>query len=92
MAKKVTNGRGFYRTYQFRDHDPIIDLVRTSVADSELSKAEINRQSGVSTTSLHNWLSGKTRRPQFCTVAAVLGSTGIHSIDLRSLRKAGKGT
>lgn len=90
MAKKK-NGRGYitpYRTYLFTDKDPIIDLARTAVKDSDKSYTEIHADTGVSTTTLYNWFGGKTRRPQFCTVAAVLLAVGKRDIDLAALRRS----
>lgn len=65
-----------YRTYSFIDKDPIIDVMRTLAQDSHKSYREISDESGVSSTTLRNWDLGKTRRPQFCTVAAVAGVFG----------------
>lgn len=89
MAKK----RGFispYRHYNFVDKDPAIDLSRTAVEDSGLSYREISETSGVSTTTLYNWYHGKTRRPQFATMAEVLLTCGVSHIDLRALVRKGK--
>lgn len=86
MAKKA---RGFispYRTYMFKDKDPVIDFVRTKVEDSKKSYAEISDGSGVSKATLYNWFHGKTRRPQFATVAATLSDLGVDTISLRTLR------
>lgn len=71
-AKRVP----IYRTYSFVDKDPIIDVMRTLVHDSKLTHKEINERCGVSRATLGNWFNGKTRRPQFCTIAAVAGSMG----------------
>lgn len=79
--------RGLYRTYNFVDKDPIIDKVRTAVEDSGKSYSKIHESSGVSTTTLYNWLHGDTRRPQFCTVAAVLNDVGVNTIDLNELTR-----
>lgn len=65
-----------YRTYLFKDKDPIIDKVRTVVQDSNESYKAIHDSSGVSTTTLYNWFHGATKRPQFCTVAAVIRALG----------------
>jgi len=65
-----------YKTYLFREKDPIIDKTRTVVEDSGLSYAEIEEKSGVSTSTMYNWFHGNTRRPQFCTVNAVGGACG----------------
>jgi hypothetical protein len=61
-----------YRTYSFVDKDPIIDKVRTAVKESGMSKTSISVKSGVSTSCMHNWFDGATRRPQFASVNAVL--------------------
>lgn len=60
-----------YKSYMFKDKDPIIDKTRTVVQDSGMSYAEISEGSGVSTATLYNWFNGATKRPQFCTVNAV---------------------
>ena len=60
-----------YKSYVFKDKDPIIDLTRTVVQDSGLSYAEISIKSGVSTSAMGGWFNGATRRPQFCTINAV---------------------
>jgi DNA-binding phage protein len=65
-----------YRTYSFTDKDPIIDVMRTLVQDTNYSFGMISDDSGVSTQTLYNWFHGKTRRPQFCTIAAVAGALG----------------
>lgn len=86
MSKK----RGFispYRNYVFIDKDPVIDLARTAVADSKKSLQRIHEDSNVSTTTLYNWFHGKTRRPQFATVASVLLSCGVGEVSLRGLAR-----
>jgi DNA-binding phage protein len=65
-----------YRSYRFLDKDPIIDKIRTAVQDSGKTNLQIHEKSGVAIATLHNWFKGKTRRPQFATVAAVLRSIG----------------
>lgn len=63
-----------YKTYSFKDKDPAIDKLRTKIADSEMSHAEVSKVSGVSAGTLNNWFNGGTRRPQFATLAAVAGA------------------
>lgn len=89
MAKKK---RGFigYRTYAFVDKDPIIDWERTVVAKSGLSYSEIADKSNVSKTTIRNWFHGKTRKPQFATIAAVALACGVRHLDLANLAKNGK--
>ena len=70
-----------YKSYPaFRDRDPIIDMLQTAYEDDGSTYTKVSERSGVSTTTIHNWFSGKTRRPQFATVAAfaiAVGKTGI---------------
>ena len=65
-----------YRTYMFKDKDPIIDKLRTALQDSGLSYEDVHAKSGISTTTLYSWFHGKTRRPQFATIAAAVGAMG----------------
>lgn len=90
MARKP---RGFispYRNYGFVDKDPAIDLARTAVEDTGLSYLKIHELSNVSTTTLYNWFHGKTRRPQFATIASVLLASGVNKIDLNELTRMGR--
>jgi DNA-binding phage protein len=65
-----------YKSYVFRDKDPVIDRVRTAVEDSGQKYKSVSAGSGVSTTTLYSWFRGKTRRPQYATVMAVLRAVG----------------
>lgn len=73
-----------YNTYRFKDKDPVIDMVRTclqiyaSIHNMKLYKAvrDCSHASGVSESCIWNWLSGTTRFPRFCTIAAVVHATG----------------
>lgn len=76
---KKSNGRGFlkpYKSYVFRNKDPVIDVVRTAVQDSGISERQISEASGVSQTAMAGWFRGATRRPQFATVTAVMSALG----------------
>jgi len=67
-----------YKAYNFQDKDPIIDAMRTAFEDAGGSYTSI--KSGVSYSTVRNWFHGKTRRPQFATVAEfslACGKTGI---------------
>jgi DNA-binding phage protein len=66
-----------YKSYNFTDKDPIIDVMRTLVEKSGMSWDEIAEKSGVSKTTLYGWFQGKTMRPQFATVMAVLTTLGV---------------
>jgi hypothetical protein len=59
-----------YKSYVFRDKDPIIDKTRTIFEDSKLSYTEACHNSGVSISTVFGWFNGKTRRPQFATIEA----------------------
>lgn len=75
-----------YKTYMFKDKDPMIDKLRTvcqgafpgrkGLDRSKISYAMISRESGVSDTCLHNWFEGETRRPQFASMCAVARACG----------------
>jgi DNA-binding phage protein len=65
-----------YKSYSFKDKDPVIDQLRTILADEGESYADVSLMSGVSTATLYNWFSGATKRPQFATVMAVTRSLG----------------
>ena len=60
-----------YKSYVFRDKDPIIDKTRTVVEDAKMSYSEVEAKSGVSASTMYNWFQGRTRRPQFATINAV---------------------
>ena len=68
--------RGLYTSYLFRDKDPVIDVMRGVVEDANMSYQDVRDESGVSKSTIRNWFHGKTRRPQFATVAAVAGACG----------------
>jgi hypothetical protein len=80
MKKRRNGSRGFtYRSYSFKTKDPVIDRVRTILQDEGLSNNDAHIISGVSTTTLHNWFEGETRRPQYATVAAIISSVGYEA-------------
>jgi hypothetical protein len=65
-----------YRSYNFVDKDPIIDEIRTIYQDSGVNYKWIELNSGVTSTTLNAWFSGKTKKPQAATINAVLRSLG----------------
>jgi transcriptional regulator with XRE-family HTH domain len=69
-----------YRSYSFIDKDPIIDRMRTVIADEGVSYAEVHAISDVAVSTLYNWFEGKTRRPSHCTVAAVVNALGYELV------------
>lgn len=74
-----------YLSYNFIDKDPIIDEVRTIIADEGISFAQVERASGVTSATLRNWFYGQTKRPCSATVEAVLRGMGYE----RQIVKAG---
>lgn len=69
MAKKK---RGFvtYRTYPFRDQDPIVRDVLGHIR----SYSDVEKSGGPKRTTLAHWASKKTKRPQVTTLQAALGT------------------
>jgi hypothetical protein len=76
-----------YRSYSFKDKDPIIDTVRTLVQQEGVRYKDVQLASGVSTSTLYNWFDGETKRPQFATVMAVVRSLGYDLTVAPSERK-----
>lgn len=65
-----------YKTYLFKDKDPVIDLLRTVVKDTGIEFSEIAERSGVSHQTIARWFYGDTKRPQHASVAAVARALG----------------
>jgi len=70
-----------YRTYPLttKDQDPILDEVESVLKKEKLEKkpSTVANLSGVSTSTLRNWLISRTTRcPRYSTVAAVFGAIG----------------
>lgn len=75
-----------YKTYMFKNKDPIIDRMRTIIQDEQVSYKDIQSMSGVTASTLYNWFHGATKRPQHATAMAVIRALGY---DMR-LVKVGK--
>jgi hypothetical protein len=60
-----------YRSYVFKDKDPVIDQIRTLMSDEDLTVSQVSTLSFVSASTIHNWMHGETRRPQSASVEAV---------------------
>jgi hypothetical protein len=76
---KKNGGPSFgYAHYVFRkeEQDPIVDKIRTIFAEYGDTIGHVAENAGVSPATLTNWFNGKTRKPQFCTTAAVIRSMG----------------
>lgn len=85
---KVTRGFLRYKAYPFIDKDPVIDVLRTMKRDTGMSDTEITAAGGPATGTLKGWFGGKTRRPQFATVAASAVAMGKTSLPLTSEGRA----
>lgn len=68
-----------YKSYVFKDKDPVIDKLRTMVQDEGMKNSEVALASGISPSTLTNWFEGETRRPQFCTIMAVATALGYEA-------------
>lgn len=80
LAKTKVNFQ--YPTYFFRkeEQDPIVDLTLSCLKRHDIPLAKAASGSGVSPATLYAWAKGKTRRPQFATIAAVLGVAGYELV------------
>jgi transcriptional regulator with XRE-family HTH domain len=77
-----------YRTYQFKDKDPVIDALRVILEENGLDGKHktVHEISGVSQATLHNWFKGNTKRPQYATISAVSSSLGYETTFVRARR------
>jgi transcriptional regulator with XRE-family HTH domain len=71
--------RGFitYKSYLFKDKDPIIDCIRTARSDKKWSYLEVSERSGVGVSTIVNWENGDTKSPMFKTAMAVINALGL---------------
>jgi transcriptional regulator with XRE-family HTH domain len=60
-----------YKTYSFKNKDPVIDELRTIIKDQDVSYQFVSDLSGVSVSTLQGWFNGVVRRPQHATIKAV---------------------
>lgn len=67
-----------YSAYKFGrdDKDPIIDKIHTILDEAGANYSKASELSGVSSSAIYNWIEGPTLRPQYCTIAAVMGAFG----------------
>jgi hypothetical protein len=73
---KDARGSFVYRSYSFKDKDPVIDKVRSLMAKEHVDNKDASIISGVSAGTLRNWFEGETKKPQYATIAAVVSSLG----------------
>ncbi len=86
MAAKKKGGDALriYKSYMFRDKDPIIDAIRTCRQGRALSYKDIEDKGGATASTVRSWEQGKVKRPQFATVWSsikAMGKRGIVSGD-----------
>jgi len=73
MAKRLQ----LYKAYIFKgDKDPVIDRIHTMMEDEGVDYTKTAELSGVSYSTVRNWIEGDTKRPQYATIAAVAGALG----------------
>lgn len=65
-----------YRTLRWGDRDQSVDAVQTVLEDEHLNAHRAHEISGVSASTITNWMTGKTRRPQNITLAALTSALG----------------
>lgn len=73
-----------YKAYPFVEKDPIIDVLRTVKSQAEMGDGEIHDAGGPAIATLRGWFGGKTRRPQFATVAAAASAMGLAELPITS--------
>lgn len=71
-----------YRNYSFLHKDPVIDKMRTLVADEGLKWKDAALIADMSPSTIENWFKGSTRRPQFSSIASLTHSLG-YSMEFR---------
>lgn len=65
------------RGYRWTDRDPVLEDLTRLITDSGHAITWVSERSGVSQTTISNWLSGKTKQPRNITVDAVLHALGF---------------
>lgn len=94
MSKRKTFAG--YKSYNFIDKDPVIDILRTLVQIEAAQRGlnfgamlkVIQNNSGVRAPTMHNWFSGPTVSPRFCSAAAVARALGQLDLPLTRNRRA----
>lgn len=74
------------KSYNFVDKVEVIDQLRTALDDAGVTYAYACNKSGVCRSTLKNWFSGKTIRPQFPTLNAVGRVVGMELAWVRAKR------
>ena len=69
--------RVIYKSYVFRDKDPMIYDVLDAIRKTGSSYKDVQENGGAKVGTLSNWSHGPTRRPQLTTVRASLRAVGL---------------
>ena len=64
-----------YKTYNYK-YDPAIEQVLELLEDNSMKFSQASDASGVAASTIRNWSTGKTRRPQNTTIEAVGRAAG----------------
>src|SRR5262245_13688272 len=78
--KRGNGSSPLYKSYVFKERDPILDAMAALRADAKISYQKIHEQGGPVATTMSAWETGKTKRPQHATIAAAasaMGATGV---------------
>ena len=75
MAEKRLRLYGYYK-FKSGEKDPIIDTVHTWLDDAGVNYNQAAEASGLSRNTIYNWIEGETKKPQYCTIAALAGALG----------------
>jgi hypothetical protein len=70
-----------YKSYFFRGADPAIAEIKGIIGKVDgKTLAIIEKDGGPVKSTLKNWFSGKTKRPQNCTIEAAGRALGMHRV------------
>jgi transcriptional regulator with XRE-family HTH domain len=77
MARRLQ----MYKAYTIRngEKDPVIHQIHTMLDDTGADYSQAAEASGVSRTTIVEWIEGDTMRPKYCTIAAVAGALGYET-------------
>jgi len=87
----MAKGNGRFKTYgayKFVDKDPVIYQLQQMRANTSLT--QITKDGGPSSTCMHNWFYGETRRPQNATIEAAGRAMGYERKWMPMRRKTEK--
>jgi hypothetical protein len=86
MAKGKKTGRlRLYRSYVFRNKDPVVDELRTIINDtfgsvSHKALKQIEADGGPTISAMDGWFKGNTKRPQSASVEAAGRAMGMKRV------------